>query len=106
MIALIGKKGLWDALKPLGITIIEIDSEASLLKALNPDELEKYQIVFLTEDVFSFSKKPIDDWLKKLTSNLILLPDPCSETEETKSIAFQKIRKTVEKAMGIDVLTN
>ena len=107
MIGLIGKKGLWNVIKPLGLVLYEAEAERDVRDALAHFESQKAQLVFISEDVVDMLKHDIDELCQETRCNVVVLPSPVIANDEIKKgFAYERIRKVVEKAMGVDILKN
>jgi len=105
MIALIGEKEIWRSLSPLGVKVIEAESREEVLSSIDKVKEGSYQLVFISEEVAGTIEDLLDEIYKSKDLNLVLLPKLVVDNIKNKdSLSFIRLKKVVEKAMGIDIL--
>ncbi len=101
-IAAIGDRDSIAGFKAVGIKIFPVTSTEAArhqLKTLR-DESE-YAIVFITEPLIEEIEETIDEINSKILPAVIPIPDNRGST----GVAMERMRKTVEKAVGADILS-
>jgi vacuolar-type H+-ATPase subunit F/Vma7 len=97
----LGERHLIIGFKGVGFEIIPVDDSSKLHQELviiskNPE----IGIVLVTESMAIEAMDAIDDFRKRGSAILAIIPSH----EGSKHLSFQKIRKSVERSMGIDLL--
>jgi vacuolar-type H+-ATPase subunit F/Vma7 len=106
MIALIGEKELWRGFIPLGVKVFETENKEQILSAINTVKTENYDFIFLSEYVASLIEDMLDDLTKENILNIVLLPSIDTTKKNTEDqLYFKRMKKVVEKAMGVDILS-
>lgn len=98
-IAVVGDKDIVLAFKSLGVDVYNASSyfEASdLVKSL----AKEYNIIFITEDIASLISQTIDKYKDRAYPAIIPIPSAKGNT----GYGLKMLSKSVEKAVGIDVL--
>lgn len=87
--------------KALGINTYQLDSSINnledLIKRLTN---ENYAVIFITEELAKNDTNLIEKYNEKLIPSIVLIPG----INGTSGIAMDNLKKSVEKAIGINIL--
>ena len=97
----IGEKHLIHGFKSVGFEIVPLDDSSKLMKELiNLSKDYELGIVFVTESMAEENPQAIQEFRQRSSAILTIIPTH----EGSRHISFQEIRKSVEKAIGVDIL--
>lgn len=99
-ICIIGEKEFIYSFKGLGISIFPVESEKELEESLNKVIKEGFSIIYLTETYLENLKSKIERLSKDLPVAIVTI----SAEGEIKGFGWRRLKKTVEKAIGADLL--
>jgi len=99
-IAVIGDKDSILGFKALGVSIFPVNSSDEASNSLKEARDEGYAIIFITEPYLEQIEDLIDDLNRSVLPAVIPIPDNKGST----GIAMERMRRTVEKAVGADIL--
>ena len=101
-VAVVGDKGSVLCFKALGLDVYSVTESEAEQNRMIVDRLarEGYGLIFITEPIAQSISDTIDRYDKEMTPAIILIPSgTCS-----LGIGMSRIRKNVEKAVGINIL--
>ena len=106
MIALIGEKELWLGFVPLGVKVFEVTTKDQVLSAIDEVKKENIEFLFLSEYAAKLIENLLDDLYKSNDFNVVLLPSSnFGEKDKKEELYFKRLKSVVEKAMGVDILS-
>ncbi|MFP4686671.1 MAG: V-type ATP synthase subunit F [bacterium] len=101
-IAAIGDRDSIVGFKAVGIKIFPVKSAGEARSELNKLREDKnYAIIFITEPLIKEIEETINEANKKILPAVIPIPNNRGST----GVAMERMRKTVEKAVGVDILS-
>lgn len=98
-IAVVGDKESIYGYVSLGMSVFEAD-RSSVGAKIEKLAKEDYAIIFVTENIALGAEEQIEKFKEKLTPAIILIPGISGNT----GLGVQGIHKSVEKAVGSDIL--
>lgn len=101
-IGVIGDKDSILCFKAFGIDVftVSIDDAEVNRKIVNQMAREGYGLIFITEQIAQSINETIERYDKEMTPAIILIPSNAGSL----NIGLNRIRKNVEKAVGINIL--
>lgn len=105
MIALIGEKGLWRGFAPLGVKIFEIENKGEVLDSIGAVKAENLDFLFLSDYAANLIEDSLDDMYKEGSINIVILPSMDNSKTKAEQLYFKRMKSVVEKAMGVDLLS-
>lgn len=93
-IAIIGFNDLVEIFKIFGVDTFSVENDAQALEVFNNLSEKDYKLIIILESV---SRKILDQKTKK---RILVLPDTFSNF----NLGMEIIRKSIEKALGVDIL--
>jgi len=86
--------------KSVGVSVYPVDEGKSEGEVVEQVFQEDYQIIFLTERLAEKYSSLVDKTDSETFPMIVLIPDQKGST----GLAFRRIRETVKKAIGADIL--
>lgn len=86
--------------KALGLDVFPADDAEAARKILHDLAKEDYAVVYLTEQYASQMEAEVDKYKDRLTPAVILIPGK----EGSMGIGMSNVKKSVERAVGADIL--
>ncbi|MDD2352020.1 MAG: V-type ATP synthase subunit F [Candidatus Caldatribacteriota bacterium] len=99
-IALIGEKEVIIGFSLVGLQIFPVNSTTEAIEALENCYKNKYDIVFITNEIAQGLINKIEEYQKKYTMTICILPNRTKDS----TLSIDILRKNVEKAVGTDIL--
>lgn len=99
-IAVIGDKDSVLGFKTIGVDIFPATTGERALKVLKKLADEEYGVIFITEELAAEIADVIEDLKKRFLPAVVLIPN----SQGTKGIGIEQIKRNVEKAIGADIL--
>lgn len=99
-IAVVGDFDTVSIFKSVGVTVYPVDEGKSEDEVVEQVFQEDYQIIFLTERLAEKYSSLVDKTDSETFPMIVLIPDQKGST----GLAFRRIRETVKKAIGADIL--
>ncbi len=99
-IAVIGDEGSIMGFRALGVDTYAVATGAEARETLRSTARGQYAIIYVTEGVASDIIDTITEYSHKPLPVVLTIPDSSGK----KGAAMEKIRRTVEKALGADIL--
>jgi V/A-type H+/Na+-transporting ATPase subunit F len=99
-IALIGEKEIAVGFNLVGYQIFPVTKSEEAIEALRVCVQDNYAIVFITNEIAQTMIEEIEEYQKKSSMTICILPNRTKETE----LSINILRKNVEKAVGTDIL--
>lgn len=99
-LGVVGDKDSILAFKALGIDVYPVVNSEEARKTIDRLAMNKYGVVFVTEQVAAEIEETIERYNKKMLPAVILIPS----NQGTLNIGIQKINDNVEKAVGVNIL--
>jgi V/A-type H+/Na+-transporting ATPase subunit F len=97
----LGEKHLILGFKGVGFEIVPVEESSKLMAELmNLSRDPEIAIVLITESMAEDNPHAIQEFRHRSTAILTIIPTH----EGSKHMSFQEIRKSVEKAIGVDIL--
>ncbi|MFC1546724.1 V-type ATP synthase subunit F [bacterium] len=105
MLFLIGEPEIWNALKPIGVTVVECAASDETLTALEDTIEKEFKLIFLSEKLALEIEPKLDKYRKVFGTSLILIPSPIDNVRDKKqSLSEKNLKAVIEKAIGVDIL--
>lgn len=101
-IGVVGDKDSVLAFKALGIEVFPVIEKEEARKAIDKLALTGYGVIFVTEQVAKDIEETIERYNKQLLPAVILIPS----NQGTLNIGMQRISDNVEKAVGVNILSD
>lgn len=99
-IGVVGDKDSVLAFKAIGIDVYPIVEPDEARKAIDKMAMDKYAVIFVTEQVAEKIEETIERYNKEMLPAVILIPS----NQGSLNIGIKKIRDNVEKAVGVNIL--
>ena len=99
-IAVLGDKDSVMGFKALGLTVFPVDNAEQARHTLHRLAKEEYAVVYLTEQLAAPMEADIARYKDELTPAIILIPGK----EGSLGLGMANIKKSVERAVGADIL--
>ncbi len=99
-IGVIGDKDTILGFKVLGISVYPTTDAKEASMTLRKLAKENYAVIFLTEQLAKDMEETIDEYKQSVMPAIILIPN----NQGTLGIGMAGVRKSVEKAIGADIL--
>jgi V/A-type H+-transporting ATPase subunit F len=99
-IGVIGDKDTILAFKSLGLDIFPVLDEKEADHTLAKLARDKYAVVFLTEQLAKGMKERLDLYRNQMIPAITLIPS----NRGSLGIGIKDVKKSVEKAIGVDIL--
>lgn len=101
-IGVVGDKDSVLAFKALGIEVFPVIEKEEARKTIDKLALTGYGVIFVTEQVAKDIEETIERYNKQLLPAVILIPS----NQGTLNIGMQRISDNVEKAVGVNILSD
>ncbi|WP_073011411.1 V-type ATP synthase subunit F [Clostridium amylolyticum] len=101
-IGVVGDKDSVLAFKALGIEVFPVIEKEEARKTVDKLALTGYGVIFVTEQVAKDIEETIERYNKQLLPAVILIPS----NQGTLNIGMQRISDNVEKAVGVNILSD
>ena len=101
-IGVVGDKDSVLAFKALGIDVFPVVGADEARIAVDRLAKNDYAVIFVTEQVAQEIEETIERYTKQVLPAVILIPS----NQGTLNIGMQKISDNVEKAVGVNILSN
>lgn len=99
-LAVVGPRDSVLAFRALGADTFAVTDKQSALDALEKTRAEGYQIVFITEALTEELAPELKAMAEHPTPVVIMIPD----NRGSLGIGMERMRKSVERAIGVDIL--
>ena len=99
-IAVIGDKDSILGFKTLGVATFPVVDAQAALSVLKQASREEYAVLFITEELAQHLEDPIAELNKRFLPVVVPIPN----NKGTLGIGISKIKESVEKAIGADIL--
>lgn len=99
-IGVIGDKDSILGFKVLGISVFPTTDVKEASRVVRQLSKENYAIIFITEQLAKDMEEIIDEFKQSVMPAIILIPN----NQGTLGIGMDGVRKSVEKAIGADIL--
>ena len=99
-IAVLGDQDSVLGFKALGLDVFPAESVEEAKKTLHRLAKEDYAVVYLTEQLAQYMNDELDRYKDELTPAIILIPGK----EGPLGIGMANVKKSVERAVGADIL--
>lgn len=99
-IGVVGDKDSVLAFKAIGIDVYPVVEVEEARKTIDKMAMEKYAVIFVTEQVAKDLEETIDRYNKSMVPAIILIPS----NQGSLNIGLSKVQKNVEKAVGVNIL--
>lgn len=100
-IGVVGEKDAVIAFLALGMTVKSAESPEEAQRAVDSMAREGYGIIFVTETTAKDIPETIERYQNSMLPAVILIPG----SSGSLGIGLQRIKKNVEKAVGVDILS-
>lgn len=100
-VAIVGKKDVYLGFKALGVTVRDARTPQAAEAAVLDLVSQGFSIIFLSESLAQELSALLDMFSKQSTPAIVMIPDNMGSL----GIARERIRKLVERAVGIDILS-
>ena len=87
--------------KAIGLDVVEISDEnrGSLSQIMNKFAHSGYAALFLEESLFAAYQKDVDEISESTDMSIVPIPDQSG----SKGVGLESIRRSVERAVGMDI---
>lgn len=99
-IAVIGDKDSILGFKTLGLATFPVVDAGAALSVLKKVSREAYAVLFITEEIAQHLQEPIAELNKRFLPVVVPIPN----NKGTLGMGIGKIKESVEKAIGADIL--
>lgn len=99
-VAVVGDKDSVLAFKALGIDVYTVNQAEEARKAVDTAARNGYGVIFITEQVASLIEETISRYDNEPVPAIILIPS----NQGTLNIGMDRVQKSVEKAIGTNIL--
>lgn len=99
-IGILGNKEVTMGFKNLGIEIVGFDNTKSFQDNLEIIKKQDFGIVFITEDLAFGNEEVINKADQDVTPAFIIIPG----IKGSQKVGIKKLKKTIEQAIGSDIL--
>lgn len=100
-IAIVGRKDVYLGFKALGLTVVDARTVAAAERAIQDLVAQSYAIIFVSESLAAELESAIERYRQQSTPAIVMIPD----NRGSLGIARARIRRLVERAVGIDILS-
>lgn len=100
-IAIVGKKDVYLGFKALGVTVRDARTPQAAEQAVLDLASQGFSIIFLSESLARELGTLLDRFSKQTAPAIVMIPDNMGSL----GIARERIRRLVERAVGIDILS-
>lgn len=100
-IAIVGKKDVYVGFKALGVTVRDARTPQGAERAVLDLVAQGFSIIFLQESLARELEALLERFRKQPTPAIVMIPDNTGSL----GIARERIRRLVERAVGIDILS-
>jgi len=100
-IGVVGDKDSILAFKALGLSTFPVISSEEAAKTLDFMAKDGYAVIFITEQIAKDVEETISKYNNSVLPSIILIPS----NQGSLGIGLKKIRENVEKAVGVDILS-
>lgn len=100
-IAIVGKKDVYLGFKALGVTVRDARTPQAASQAVLDLASQGFSIIFVSESLAREMGALVERFSKQSTPAVVMIPDNTGSL----GIARERIRKLVERAVGIDILS-
>lgn len=100
-IAIVGKKDVYLGFKALGVTVRDARTPQAAEQAVLDLASQGFSIIFLSESLARELGALLDRFSKQTAPAIVMIPDNTGSL----GIARERIRRLVERAVGIDILS-
>jgi V/A-type H+-transporting ATPase subunit F len=101
-IGVVGDKDSVLAFKALGIDVFPVNCSDEAKKTIDKLAMNDYAVIFVTEQAAQGIEETIERYTKQMLPAVILIPS----NQGTLNIGMQRINDNVEKAVGVNILSN
>ncbi|MGI6404590.1 MAG: V-type ATP synthase subunit F [Oscillospiraceae bacterium] len=101
-IAVVGEKASVMGFRAVGFEVIEVEESAEIFSTVERLVKEEYGVVFLTEQALAKAPGLLDKYKDTRIPAIIPIPG----RDGTLGIGMQNLRKSVERAVGADILNH
>ncbi|WP_213975644.1 V-type ATP synthase subunit F [Tepidanaerobacter acetatoxydans] len=99
-IAVVGDKDTVLAFKSLGVDIFPVLSDREASFTITRLAKENYAVIFITEQIAKEIPEKIDQFRDQMLPAITLIPG----NQGTFGIGIGEVKKSVEKAIGVDII--
>ncbi|NLU10220.1 MAG: V-type ATP synthase subunit F [Tepidanaerobacter acetatoxydans] len=99
-IAVVGDKDTVLAFKSLGVDIFPVLSDREASFTITRLAKENYAVIFITEQIAKEIPEKIDQFRSQMLPAITLIPG----NQGTFGIGIGEVKKSVEKAIGVDII--
>lgn len=100
-IGVVGERDAVLAFLALGMTVKSVESPEEAIRAVDSMAREGYGLIFLTETMAKDMEETLNRYKNQMLPAVILIPG----SRGSLGIGLAKIRENVEKAVGVDILS-
>lgn len=100
-IAIVGKKDVYLGFKALGVTVCDARTPQAAEQAVLDLTSQGFSIIFISEGLARELGTLLERFRKQSTPAIVMIPDNTGSL----GVALERIRKLVERAVGIDILS-
>ncbi|MCI2430807.1 V-type ATP synthase subunit F [Candidatus Acetothermia bacterium] len=100
-IAIVGRKDVYLGFKALGLRVVDARTASEAEPAIQELVAQEYVIIFIAESLAAELGSVIERYRKQATPAMVMIPD----NRGSLGIARERVRKLVERAVGIDILS-
>jgi V/A-type H+-transporting ATPase subunit F len=100
-IAIVGRKDVYLGFKALGLRVVDARTASEAEQAIQELVAQEYVIIFIAESLAAELGSVIERYRKQATPAMVMIPD----NRGSLGIARERVRKLVERAVGIDILS-
>lgn len=100
-IGVVGERDAVLAFLALGMTVKSVESPEEAIRAVDSMAREGYGLIFLTETMAKDMEETLNRYKNQMLPAVILIPG----NRGSLGIGLAKIRENVEKAVGVDILS-
>lgn len=99
-IGVIGDRESILGFKAVGLDVFPCDTEDEAKKTLKTIAKEDFAIIYITEQLYQYMQKEVDEYTDSRLPAIIPIPGK----EGTLGIGMTSVKKSVERAIGADIL--
>lgn len=100
-IAIVGKKDVYLGFKALGVTVRDARTPQAAEQAVLELASQGFSVIFIAENLARSLGALLERFSRQPTPAIVMIPDNTGSL----GIARERIRKLVERAVGIDILS-
>lgn len=101
-IAVVGDKDSVLAFKAIGVEVFPVIKTEEAQKTVDRLAMSDYALIFVTEQIAQGIEETIERYNKALIPAIILIPS----NQGSLNIGLQRINNNVEKAVGVNILSD